>query len=884
MAFTKKAFQELYTRLEQEARQRAPELTDYQEGSVVRSLFESFAVEMATLYEQLDLVYRAGYVDTAEGASLDRVVAVLGIKRNEPDFATGEVTFTRDPGFYEVLVIPVGTLVTTVEDENQEQPKKAYLTIEEGLLAVGENTVTVKVQADTRGRAMACDANTVVVMPQPVPGIKLVNNNSPIRFLGRDRESDEELRQRAKQALLASGRASHTALENAVLSLPGVRAVRIREERSHPGVIWIYVDGLTPRNHSQVQQRIDAVRAAGIYVALEAAQPIALTVVLRIAVDVRVKGEERLAVERQVSDAVIGFISRVPMGEPLLFSQLTAEVLAVKGVVDLEDMRIVAAQPAAAPKGEQGQPQGIAPTFNLGEGSTRRGNVGEASFNLGEAPPPGPPGVTRTTYDLMARRIQASLYQRFTAQRVRAATELKELPVDVQVAVTLPGHTLAQHLAAHYSSVFSTRATAAALLANSAVQALPGFNLGELSFNLGEAPPPGPPGPPSFNLGEASPPGAVLATLQSYLSSAQQAMTADAWQVGLPPTLQSALVATLRDYFAELQKTHAEGGGSVAVSEILAQLQRQQSRQGNHWRDAVQEMLVAHLQTLSAAQLADFPSQTLEAHIRAGAIATYQAAVRAAQTAQQTALNAAEEKFNTQTAEMDPTKDRAKINTAQKKLRDEQQKANERFGLDEAAAAATRDIGLTAAAAQVDALRTEAAQILQEAIVSLAAADADLWQRAPLYDLNVRLRARLFDGEQLTDVASIEASFVETPRPAILFAYATRVELTGTLQMTLPATTSPAEQAHAQELLRQAIANHLETLQPDQELNLDQLKQVVMAQGQVNFTPSALGLATVRNGVRTQEPDRNDGRKLLIRSGEKLFLAPAPWFTIAVEQ
>jgi uncharacterized phage protein gp47/JayE len=863
MAFTKKAFQELYTRLEQEARQRAPELTDYQEGSVVRSLFESFAVEMATLYEQLDLVYRAGYVDTAEGASLDRVVAVLGIKRNEPDFATGEVTFTRDPGFYEVLVIPVGTLVTTVEDENQEQPKKAYLTIEEGLLAVGENTVTVKVQADTRGRAMACDANTVVVMPQPVPGIKLVNNNSPIRFLGRDRESDEELRQRAKQALLASGRASHTALENAVLSLPGVRAVRIREERSHPGVIWIYVDGLTPRNHSQVQQRIDAVRAAGIYVALEAAQPIALTVVLRIAVDVRVKGEERLAVERQVSDAVIGFISRVPMGEPLLFSQLTAEVLAVKGVVDLEDMRIVAAQPAAAPKGH--------PSANASH------PAGEPSFNLGEAPPPGPPGVTRTTYDLMARRIQASLYQRFTAQRVRAATELKELPVDVQVAVTLPGHTLAQHLAAHYSSVFSTRATAAALLANSAVQALPGFN-------LGEAPPPGPPGPPSFNLGEASPPGAVLATLQSYLSSAQQAMTADAWQVGLPPTLQSALVATLRDYFAELQKTHAEGGGSVAVSEILAQLQRQQSRQGNHWRDAVQEMLVAHLQTLSAAQLADFPSQTLEAHIRAGAIATYQAAVRAAQTAQQTALNAAEEKFNTQTAEMDPTKDRAKINTAQKKLRDEQQKANERFGLDEAAAAATRDIGLTAAAAQVDALRTEAAQILQEAIVSLAAADADLWQRAPLYDLNVRLRARLFDGEQLTDVASIEASFVETPRPAILFAYATRVELTGTLQMTLPATTSPAEQAHAQELLRQAIANHLETLQPDQELNLDQLKQVVMAQGQVNFTPSALGLATVRNGVRTQEPDRNDGRKLIIRSGEKLFLAPAPWFTIAVEQ
>jgi uncharacterized phage protein gp47/JayE len=820
MAFVKKDFQELYTRLEQEARTRVPELTDYQEGSVVRSIFESFAIEMATLYEQLDLVYQAGYVDTAEGASLDRVVAVLGIKRNEPDFATGEVTFTRDPGFSEVLVVPAGTLVTTVEDENQEPPKKAYLTIEEGRLAVGENTINVKVQADVRGRDMASDANTVVVMPQPVPGIKLVNNNSPIRFLGRDRESDEELRQRAKQALLASGRASHTSIENALLSLPGVRAVRIKEERTHPGIIWIYVDGLTARNRTQVQQRIDAVRAAGIYVVLEAAQPIALTVVLRIAVDTRVKGEERLAVERQVSDAVIGFISRVPMGQPLLFAQLTAEVLAVKGVVDLEDLQIVAERPVSA--------------------ATDPG--------AGAAP-------VRTAYNLMARRIDATLYERFTVQRVRAATELKDLPVDVQVAVTLPGADLAARLAAHYSDTLATRTAAAVLLESNAVQALP-----------------------------AESRDAVLTTLQSFLAGVGQQLTASAWQVGLPPTLQSALIATLQEYFTELQQSHDGGGGRVVVREIVARLQRQQPSTESEWHAAVREMLVAHLQSQSTALLADFPGQTLEASINAGAITTYQSAVRTAQAAQQTSLNAAEEKFNTQTAELDPVKDRTKINTAQKKLRDEQQKASERFGLDEAAAAAVRDVALTAAAAQVEALRIETTQCLQAAIDSLGAADAALWQSAALYDLHVRLRARLFDGEQLADVDTVEASFVEVPRPAILFAYATRVELTGTLQMTLPATASPDEQAHAQELLRRAIVDHLETLQPDQELNLDQLKQVITALGQVNFAPAALGLATVQNGVRTPVPDRNDGRKLLIRSGEKLFLAPAPWFTFAVEQ
>lgn len=148
MAFVKKSFADIYTHLEQDARQRTPQLSDFQEGSVVRTLFESFAVELTTLYEQLDLVYQAGFIDTAEEANLDRVVAVLGIKRNEPDFAAGRVLFTRDPGSNEALTIPIGTLVTTVEDESLQPAKKAYITIEEGHLPVGQNEVEVKVQAE----------------------------------------------------------------------------------------------------------------------------------------------------------------------------------------------------------------------------------------------------------------------------------------------------------------------------------------------------------------------------------------------------------------------------------------------------------------------------------------------------------------------------------------------------------------------------------------------------------------------------------------------------------------------------------------------------------------------------------------------------------------
>ena len=108
MSFDKKNFTDIYNTMVADTRRRLPELTDFEEGSVVRSLYESFAYEMAVLYEQLDLIYQSGFIDTAEDANMDRVVAVLGIKRNEPDFATGVVTFERDKGLNEELIIPIG--------------------------------------------------------------------------------------------------------------------------------------------------------------------------------------------------------------------------------------------------------------------------------------------------------------------------------------------------------------------------------------------------------------------------------------------------------------------------------------------------------------------------------------------------------------------------------------------------------------------------------------------------------------------------------------------------------------------------------------------------------------------------------------------------------
>lgn len=75
-------------------------ITDINPGSVVRTIVSSVSREIEFLYEQLNQVYLAGFIDTATGSALDLVVSILGVERKPAEQASGMVTFGRntDPG------------------------------------------------------------------------------------------------------------------------------------------------------------------------------------------------------------------------------------------------------------------------------------------------------------------------------------------------------------------------------------------------------------------------------------------------------------------------------------------------------------------------------------------------------------------------------------------------------------------------------------------------------------------------------------------------------------------------------------------------------------------------------------------------------------------
>lgn len=92
-------------------RDRPAGLTDFNPGSVIGTLVRAMARELTLLYDQMDEAYRRAFVDYAEGAALDNVVALLGVARNPPLQAHGEVAFFTKKAPRDTIAIPDQTRV-----------------------------------------------------------------------------------------------------------------------------------------------------------------------------------------------------------------------------------------------------------------------------------------------------------------------------------------------------------------------------------------------------------------------------------------------------------------------------------------------------------------------------------------------------------------------------------------------------------------------------------------------------------------------------------------------------------------------------------------------------------------------------------------------------
>ena len=390
-------------------------LTDRNIGSLTRTLAESFARELAVLRKQLELVYKSGFIDTAEGPALDMVVALLDLSRKSREYAAGRVRFFRDSPAPADIYIPEGTRVST--DVN---PPASFVTTIAKTLRRGQLAVEIDVLAEAKGPSGAVAAKTITVINQPILGISGVTNDAPTVFGGAG-ESDAELRGRAKKVAQRAGKATPAAMVNALTEVEGLKEndIKVVEElQLRPGVVQVFIarksDGPgAAQLAKEVQEKIMDSRAAGIRVEhnlevalphkpndrlptfegrddLEAAPlPPAQDFRLKMVCDVlvfpdnpRLTGAEKTTLTEAVRGAIFAYLAGSAIGGTIVYNQLVADVMALPGVLDI--MLDIRAKEDTSGKGKRNiqVPDGRRAVLDDEQKDVRVHFIGEVNFDV----------------------------------------------------------------------------------------------------------------------------------------------------------------------------------------------------------------------------------------------------------------------------------------------------------------------------------------------------------------------------------------------------------------------------------------------------------------------------------------------------------------------
>lgn len=325
-------------------------LTDFNEGSITRTLGEAVAQEQARFYYAM----LVGINDAIEQSAY----TTFGFGRLAAQRAYGAVSFTRDATLEidAAVTVPAGTIVSVGGDPNYQYETQSALT-----LSANAPVGSVIVLAAQPGAIYNVAAGAITTLTSSVSGVSAVTN--PASFItGSDAESDLERRERFKQWLTGLHRATKSAIifgaetatlldENGYIVERVTTANTIEES---PGLIWVYIhNGATTASvalQTQCQKIIAGYRdASGVHEGFKAAgiQCVVFAATL-VPVDVSVAVEVEdgflpSLVTASVAAACADYFAGLAIGDPVRIETLKQVVKRTPGVLDIATWDLPAA-------------------------------------------------------------------------------------------------------------------------------------------------------------------------------------------------------------------------------------------------------------------------------------------------------------------------------------------------------------------------------------------------------------------------------------------------------------------------------------------------------------------------------------------------------------
>ena len=313
-------------------------VTDETDGSVARTLTETFAREMAIYYGVLQKAYDAGFLDSAQGKALDNVVAILGVQRARPGLLRGRVRFQRLSPAPQNIVIPAGTRLTGPELPDGTAIPVLEL-VEEALIPRGQRAVSAAVQElpdATPSELAAIPPQGVSIMPRPLLGVESVSNPEPIVRAGGQEETDEHLRARARSVLREGQKGTAEAIVAAVRSL-GIQTVSVEEAPDgRLGRIDVRIGDpdleKNPGKRQAAQRAVQRSKAAGIQARVHFLRSVYFRPTIQVETADDLDVAEQDVLEAKLKSAVAAHINALPPGTNLGRRKLESVLLADPGV------------------------------------------------------------------------------------------------------------------------------------------------------------------------------------------------------------------------------------------------------------------------------------------------------------------------------------------------------------------------------------------------------------------------------------------------------------------------------------------------------------------------------------------------------------------------
>jgi hypothetical protein len=174
------------------------------------------------------------------------------------------------------------------------------------------------------------------VLAIPIAGIAAVTNPAPTA-INTEQESDSQLRNRAKNFLHGSERATLGAVRDAIARQQV--GVEVEESSTTPGLVeyTLHADAITPELEQRILTAVETARPAGVRVQPKGLiAPTAVDVSLRLVTAKDALEADLRAAQHQVQQILQDYFKRLPAAAGGRVNQLVGAILAVAVVEDVE--------------------------------------------------------------------------------------------------------------------------------------------------------------------------------------------------------------------------------------------------------------------------------------------------------------------------------------------------------------------------------------------------------------------------------------------------------------------------------------------------------------------------------------------------------------------